>query len=91
MQAESSLVMPAEHLFYFTKKSFHLLLEKIGFQELYFATKGMDIPDIFSFYSDKTEQKEVATFLHEHCDILQAIIDESGYANHMRFIVQRPS
>jgi len=85
----SSLVMPAEHLFYFTEKSLRMMVEKTELKIIDFTTKGMDIPDIYSYYRDTEGNKQVAEFLKEHCSELQAIIDEAKCANHMRFILRK--
>lgn len=89
LKEHSSLVMPVEHLFYFTPRSLRRIIEETGLKVVYFATKGMDIPDIYSYYRDKMKQTQVANFLKENCDSLQAMIDASGCANHMRFIVKK--
>ena len=80
--------MPAEHLFYFTEQSLRLIFEKVGFSVVEFVTKGLDIPDIYSYYRDEKNQLEVAEFLKENNNVLQAMIDAAGCSNHMRFIVK---
>ncbi len=89
LKEKSSLVMPVEHLYYFTEKSLRRIIEEAGLDVIYFATRGMDIPDIYSYYRDETDQEQVAGFLRQHCDELQAMIDAAQSANHMRFIVKR--
>lgn len=89
LKEESSLVTPAEHLFYFTKRSLGILIADAGLEVLDFQTKGMDIPDLYSYYRDETKYSQVAEFLKENCSVLQAIIDEAKCANHMRFIVKK--
>lgn len=89
LKDQSSLVMPAEHLYHFTRSSLETALTREGFNVVHYESKGMDIPDLYSFYKDKTDQDQVARFLADHCDVLQALVDASGHANHMRFIVQR--
>lgn len=89
LKEHSSLVMPVEHLFYFTPDSLRNIIERVGLKVVYFATKGMDIPDIYSYYRDEMKQVQTANFLKENCDYLQAMIDASGYANHMRFICKK--
>lgn len=88
LQERSSLVMPAEHLFYFTPKSLRRLIEQTPLEVVEFMTKGMDIPDMMSHYRDDKESKEISGFLSEHCQTLQAVIDHAGCANHMRFVVR---
>lgn len=89
LRERSSLVMPAEHLFYFTKSSLGMLIEEANLKILEFSTKGMDIPDLFSYYNDETDQTQVAEFLKANCSMLQAIVDQAGCANHLRYIVQK--
>jgi 2-polyprenyl-3-methyl-5-hydroxy-6-metoxy-1,4-benzoquinol methylase len=87
LRERSSLVMPAEHLFYFTPRSLRRLIEETPLAVAEFQTKGMDIPDVMSHYRDDEHSKEVSDFLSEHCQTLQAVIDQAGCANHMRFVV----
>ena len=44
LQDHSSLVMPAEHLFYFTPRSLRQMIEQTPLDVIDFQTKGMDIP-----------------------------------------------
>ncbi|MDD3905553.1 MAG: class I SAM-dependent methyltransferase [Candidatus Omnitrophica bacterium] len=89
MKEKSNLVMPAEHLFYFTPSSLRAILEENNLEVIYFATKGMDIPDIYAYLRDEAKDIEASEFLYRNCDMLQAVIDKAGCANHMRFIVRR--
>lgn len=90
LKGNSSLCMPVEHLFYFTETALRPVLDHMGFQTVYFATKGMDVPDLYSYYRDILGRRDVAQFLGEMIDTLQPIIDGAGCGNHMRFIVRRP-
>jgi hypothetical protein len=81
--------MPAEHLFYFTSKSLRRLIEQTPLEVVEFQTKGMDIPDVMSHFRDDKQLQPVADFLVEQCNVLQAVIDSAGCANHMRFVVRR--
>jgi 2-polyprenyl-3-methyl-5-hydroxy-6-metoxy-1,4-benzoquinol methylase len=85
----SSLIMPAEHLFYFTPTSLRRMIEETPLDILDFQTKGTDIPDLYSYFRDDAHVQPVADFLAERGSILQAVIDSAGCANHMRFIVSR--
>lgn len=87
--ANSNLIMPAEHLFQFTRKSLSMMLSKASLEILKFSTNGMDIADIAAYMRDEAEKPEVFEFLVDNVDILQAIVDSSGFANHMRFIVRK--
>jgi 2-polyprenyl-3-methyl-5-hydroxy-6-metoxy-1,4-benzoquinol methylase len=90
LKDRSSLVMPAEHLFYFTPRSLRRLIEETPLEVIEFQTKGMDIADVMSHFRDDRQSPEVAEFLSEQCRLLQAVIDSAGCANHMRFVVRRP-
>jgi 2-polyprenyl-3-methyl-5-hydroxy-6-metoxy-1,4-benzoquinol methylase len=85
----SSLIMPAEHLFCFTPASLRRMIEETPLDVVDFQTKGMDIPDLYSYFRDVAVSQPVADFLAERGSILQAVIDSAGCANHMRFIVRR--
>jgi len=86
----NSLIMPVEHLFYFTRESLNILIKQANLDVLRYETKGMDIPDIYSYYRDEIKNEEVAIFLRENITILQSIIDAAGCANHSRYILQKP-
>ena len=88
LKEQSSLVMPVEHLFYYTGKSLRMIFDQVGLAVIEFQTKGMDIPDLYSFYSEVMENNHIAEFLKENCSVLQAIVNEAKYANHMRFILK---
>ena len=89
LQEFSSLIMPAEHLFYFTPTSLRRMIEETPLDIADFQTKGMDIPDLYSYFRDIALSQPVADFLAERGSILQAVIDSAGCANHMRFVVRR--
>jgi SAM-dependent methyltransferase len=91
LRGNSSLCMPVEHLFYFTESALRPVLEQAGFQTVYFSTRGMDIPDLYSYNRDVLERPDVALFLEEIVGALQPIIDGAGCGNHMRFVVRRPN
>jgi 2-polyprenyl-3-methyl-5-hydroxy-6-metoxy-1,4-benzoquinol methylase len=83
---KSSLVRPAEHLFYFTKASFRKAAQAAGLEVISSETRGTDIADIYSYYRD-AGKSDTADFLKENGDPLQAIVDMAGWANHMRFVL----
>lgn len=89
LQDVSSLIMPAEHLFCFTPASLRRMINETPLDIVEFQTKGMDIPDLYSYFRDVAGSQPVADFLAERGSILQAVIDSAGCANHMRFIVRR--
>lgn len=89
LQELSSLIMPAEHLFYFTPASLRRMIEETPLDVVEFHTKGMDIPDLYSYFRDVEQSQPVSDFLAERGSMLQAVIDSAGCANHMRFVVRR--
>jgi 2-polyprenyl-3-methyl-5-hydroxy-6-metoxy-1,4-benzoquinol methylase len=89
LQEVSSLVMPAEHLFYFNPTSLRTIIEDTPLQVLDFSTKGMDIPDLYSYFRDVARIQPVADFLKKYGSLFQAVIDSAGCANHMRCVVRR--
>ena len=82
----SNLVMPAEHLSYFTEGTVKYLAEKCGMKVDYYATKGIDIGDLKGYY-DYLGEYDKANHIGAMYDILQPTIDQSGAGNHMRFIL----
>jgi len=66
----SSLVMPAEHLFYFTPTSLRRMIEETPLDILDFKAKGMGIPDLYSYFRDVAHIQPVADFLAERGSIL---------------------
>jgi SAM-dependent methyltransferase len=89
LKEQACMVTPAEHLIYYTGPSLRRVFSEIGFEVLMYETRGMDIPDIYAYYREKENQNQVAEFLKEHCNVLQAIVDRAGCANHMRFIIKK--
>jgi hypothetical protein len=73
--------MPAEHVFYFTPRSLRRMIEQTPLEILDFQAKGMDIPDMYSYFPDNENIRPVADFLAEHSSIFQAVIDSAGCAN----------
>lgn len=90
LKSESTLCMPVEHLFYFTEASLRPVFEGLGFDVVDFATKGMDIADLYSYYRDVLGRSESARLLEELVDVLQPVIDAAECGNHMRFVVRKP-
>ncbi|PQV57273.1 methyltransferase family protein [Sediminibacterium magnilacihabitans] len=88
LKEHSSLVCPPAHLTYFTKQSVEKLAELTGMSLVHLETKGMDIADIHAYYNH-IGKKEAADELFNLFDQLQPIIDQSGAANHMRFILKK--
>ena len=65
------------------------LQQEASLEIVEFSTKGMDIADTAAYYRDNLGQENASRFLVENIDVLQALVDESGYANHMRFVVRK--
>jgi 2-polyprenyl-3-methyl-5-hydroxy-6-metoxy-1,4-benzoquinol methylase len=91
LQEHSALVAPAEHLLYFTKTAMKELAKRSGLEIMDYQTKGMDIPDIIAYYRDVLNKIEVTEFLSENLDLMQMMVDKSGFANHMRLIFRKTS
>ena len=91
LRDQSTLCMPVEHLFYFTEESVQFLLGKTGLRVKMLETKGLDVADLYSFYSDVRESKELAAFLEDIVNVLQPIIDRAGCGNHMRVLAHKPT
>jgi 2-polyprenyl-3-methyl-5-hydroxy-6-metoxy-1,4-benzoquinol methylase len=87
MKEYSNLIMPAEHLSYFTKTTVEKLTELTNMELVYYVTKGIDIGDLKSFY-DYRMDVEKATVMNKMYDVLQPSIDQAGTGNHMRFIIK---
>jgi 2-polyprenyl-3-methyl-5-hydroxy-6-metoxy-1,4-benzoquinol methylase len=89
LKEQSSSVTPVHHPFIFHKHSLQKLVEGAGFEVVHFSTKGSDIIDSYAHNQAILKQQQVAGFLKENCNALQAIIDASGCGNHMRFVVRK--
>ena len=89
LKEQSSAVIPVHHPFIFHKHSLQKLVEGAGFEVVHFSTKGSDIIDAYAHNQVILKQQQVAEFLKENCNALQAIIDASGCGNHMRFVVRK--
>ncbi|WP_100332361.1 class I SAM-dependent methyltransferase [Bacillus xiapuensis] len=87
MKSESNLIMPAEHLSYFTEQSIYRLAELTGMEVSYFATKGIDLGDLKSYY-EYNQQLNLSETCEALYDVLQPIIDQSKSGNHLRAILR---
>lgn len=88
MKAESNLIMPAEHLSYFTEGSIKSLSALSGMELIYFKTKGIDVGDLKSYYEFKGEL-ELKKACENLYDIIQPVIDASESGNHLRAILRK--
>lgn len=88
MKEKSNLIMPAEHLTYFTKKSIDKLAELADMNLTYFVTKGIDIGDLKGYF-DYTGNLNLEEACMELYDVIQPVIDHSNSGNHLRCILKR--
>ena len=82
---QASMIVPTDHLVYFSPSSFERTAAMGSLQILSIETKGMDIADIASWEEDKNP--EVSAYLRENFSRLQPIVDAAGCANNMRIIL----
>lgn len=85
----SNLIMPAEHLSYFTYESVVKLCELTNTELVSYETKGIDIGDLMG-YENYLGNLERANFFKESYDLLQPTIDASNSGNHLRAILKLP-
>lgn len=88
MKDKSNLIMPAEHLSYFTEKTVEKLAELSEMQIVYYTTKGIDLGDLKSFY-EYNNQVQLAESCANLYDIIQPVIDSSKSGNHLRAILKK--
>ncbi|MBF0531663.1 MAG: methyltransferase domain-containing protein [Candidatus Omnitrophica bacterium] len=88
MAERSNLIIPAEHLTYFTKKSVETLAAKTQLEWVVYETCGIDLGDLKSFYESQNQQPlaEACAGLYNY---LQPVIDAAEAGNHMRFVFRR--
>jgi SAM-dependent methyltransferase len=84
-RADSNLVMPTRHLSYFTRDSVQRLCELAGVRMLWFATAGIDIGDLMSWYESRGMPRDLPTW-QSLSDALQPALDELQVGNHLRFM-----
>lgn len=90
MRELSNLIVPAEHLLYFTYDSVNFLAQKSKMELVYYATKGIDLGDCKAFYELQGDTL-MATACVRLYDAVQPVIDSSNSGNHMRFILRKPA
>tara|TARA_B100001250_G_C19816678_1_gene798802 strand:+ start:172 stop:1158 length:987 start_codon:yes stop_codon:yes gene_type:complete len=88
MGKNQNQVYPFEHLFFFSKKSLNILAKKTGFKLVKFETYGLDLIDFFLF-KEFEDKKNYVKKLKNFINLVQPIIDKSGYANHFRATFQK--
>ena len=82
----SNLITPFEHLIYFNKKSIERLANKIGMKVDWYETRGLDMGDL-SAYFEWIGEKKMAKMCKDSADIIQPMLDNIGFSNHMRFML----
>jgi len=88
MKEKSNLIMPAEHLSYFTEETVQYLAKVTDMEIKYYATKGIDLGDLKGL-ADFEGDFEKSKYFIEMYDILQPSIDASGNGNHLRAILSK--
>lgn len=88
MKHKSNLIMPAEHLSYFTEKTVKKLAELTNMNIEYYVTKGIDLGDLKSYY-ENDGQPQIAEACETLYDIIQPIVDNSNSGNHLRAILRK--
>lgn len=88
MGKDQNQIYPFEHLFFFNKKSLEILAKKTGFKILSHETFGLDLIDYFLYLNFKDKKNYTKKFKN-FINIVQPIIDKSGYANHFRVTFQK--
>ena len=91
MREDSNLILPAEHLVYFTKKSLSEACTRAGLRSEYIATFGLDIADILSMIEEHANDGDtnLCNFLEKWQGELQAITNHAEAANHLRMICRK--
>lgn len=86
MKEKSNLVMPSEHLSYFTKDTIYYLADKIKMDVQYYVTKGIDVGDLKGYYEYIGESEKADSILKMY-DLFQPTIDAAQSGNHLRAIL----
>ena len=84
----NNLLCPPNHLFYFNKKSFDFMCKKINLKIVETQYRGLDVGDIYAMINENGDKK-IANFLIQNSTLLQKFLDNIGYSNHIRFILQK--
>ena len=84
---DSNLISFPEHLVYFSEKPVKILSDKLNMELVYYKTYGLDLGDLKSYYEWKGED-EIAKLYGKIYPFIQPIVDASGAANHIRFILK---
>lgn len=85
---DANMIYPAQHLHHFTRKSMEKLAGLAGMKMHSYCTKGLDMGDIYAYEKQRGNGK-AASFLLANATVLQAVIDASDCANHMRVVLRK--
>jgi len=86
MKEHSNLIVPLEHLVYFTKDSIIKLAEKSKMEVLNYKTNGIDMGDLKAYYNFLKDSK-MAFACSKLYDYLQPVIDLAEAGNHLRVVL----
>lgn len=87
---KQNLLLPYEHLCFYTEKSLHYLARETGFEVASVDYFGLDIVDYFSMkqFEDGVPYN---SNLKEIIPYLQALVDKQNISNHMRVVFKKVS
>ena len=88
MKNKQNLIQPFFHLNFFSKNVLDYMCKKIGYKILKFETFGLDLVDFF-FMKESDDKFLYTKKLKNEISIIQSIIDQKGYANHMRVTLKK--
>ena len=88
MSNNSNQVYPFEHLYFFGKKSLHILAKKSGFLVKNFETYGLDLMDYFLYREFKDKKRYIPKF-KDFINFIQPIIDKNELGNHFRITLKK--
>ncbi|MBC8226588.1 MAG: class I SAM-dependent methyltransferase [Gammaproteobacteria bacterium] len=88
LKQKSSLLCPPEHLYYFSEETISKYAEKAEFNILKVWTRGIDIGDVYAEQLS-LNNLALADFLNENQNWIQHSIDEAGFGNHMRVLLEK--
>lgn len=87
LKERNNLLCPPNHLSYFNYKSFRYMTEKVGMRIVETQYRGLDIGDIYA-YLNEFKDKKIASYLNKNSVLLQKFLDNTSYANHVRFVIK---
>ena len=87
MKERATLIIPAEHPTYFTKKAIEILAKKVNLNLIFFKTCGIDLGDMKSYYESEGDH-DTALACEKLYTFIQPAVDAAGAGNYLRFILQ---